>query len=130
MSDTPSYSSSSSETEETLIHNEPNAASGELALEMQDLDATEGKNDTGVHQSETEAEKARLRLHAHHVPDNSIDFSQFFLNMVTEQFGEDLELLRRSTDFKEDSLEILINGLKQGVNIFTPEQRELLMRKN
>lgn len=72
-------------------------------------------------------DNARILAHKNPAPEN--EFDQYFLKIVTEQFGNDLEALRRAPDFHEGSLELLVSGLKQGVNIFDQEQKRLLLKQ-
>lgn len=54
-------------------------------------------------------------------------FEQFYLQQVTQEFGDDLDKLRQSKDFNDNSLVLLIDALKQGVNIFDEEQRAVIL---
>jgi ribosome assembly protein 3 len=44
------------------------------------------------------------------------------MHLITAEFGDDLDSLRQSKDFSEKSLPMLVRALKQGVNIFEPEE--------
>jgi len=48
--------------------------------------------------------------------------------MMTTQFSNDLDALRRAADFKESSsVGILINALKQGEGLFSDAEREIIL---
>lgn len=55
------------------------------------------------------------------------EFNKFYMQLLTSEFAQDLDLLRASNDFGQPSLPLLIDALKQGVNIFDPDQRKLLL---
>ncbi|KAL9102276.1 MAG: hypothetical protein Q9163_002545 [Psora crenata] len=52
------------------------------------------------------------------------DFEQFYLRQITAEFADDLEKLRKASDFKEESVPMLIQALKQGVDSFSEEEKK------
>ena len=54
-------------------------------------------------------------------------FDNLYLRTVTEAFGNDLEKLRKAPDFKESTVPILIEALRQGSSIFSEEEKMLLV---
>lgn len=60
------------------------------------------------------------------IPNAEEDFNQRYMKLVTEQFGEELAAMRQANDFGPASIAQLVAGLKQGVDIFSEEQRRLL----
>jgi len=47
---------------------------------------------------------------------------------LTAQFSNDLDSLRHAADFKESSsVAILVNALKQGENLFTTVEKEIVL---
>lgn len=55
-------------------------------------------------------------------------FTQTYLRLLTVQFSNDLDSLRRAADFKESSsVAILVNALKQGENLFTTVEKEIVL---
>jgi hypothetical protein len=61
---------------------------------------------------------------------NDQEFEDFYLQQITQEFGDDLDKLRQSKDFNDNSLVMLIDALKQGVNIFDQEQRAVILNHN
>lgn len=51
------------------------------------------------------------------------DFSQWYLRQVTKELEDDLDQIRGSADFNENSLPILINALQQGEALFSKEEK-------
>jgi len=55
-------------------------------------------------------------------------FTQAYLRMMTTQFSDDLDALRRAADFKESSsVGILVNALKQGESLFSEAEKEIIL---
>lgn len=57
------------------------------------------------------------------------DFSRLYMDTLTEEFSADLDKLRKSKDFTEPSLPLLVKALKEGVNIFSDSQRQAVLEK-
>jgi len=57
----------------------------------------------------------------------SQDFPSFYLSSVTAAFADDLEKLRLASDFKDSSVPILIEALKQGAEIYGEKDRGVWM---
>ena len=55
------------------------------------------------------------------------DFESFYLQLITAEFADDLDRLRKSDDFNDDSLPILIETLKQGAKLYTDEEKAKVM---
>ncbi|MCJ1224113.1 hypothetical protein MMC12_000756 [Toensbergia leucococca] len=55
------------------------------------------------------------------------DFESFYLQKVTAEFADDLDRVRNAEDFRDKSLPLLINALKQGASIFSEEERRKVM---
>jgi ribosome assembly protein 3 len=55
------------------------------------------------------------------------DFSSWYLSAVTSEFADDIEKLRSATDFKDSSVGILIEALKEGAELFGEEERALVL---
>jgi ribosome assembly protein 3 len=49
------------------------------------------------------------------------------MNLITSEFGDDLNNLRMAKDFNDKSLAMLVHSLKQGVNIFDPEEKRIVL---
>ncbi|ODQ67118.1 hypothetical protein NADFUDRAFT_49560 [Nadsonia fulvescens var. elongata DSM 6958] len=58
---------------------------------------------------------------------NKEKFESYYLGLMTTKFGDDLVKLRESKDFQPKSLPLLINALKEGVNIFDDAQQKLIL---
>lgn len=50
-------------------------------------------------------------------------FTDFYLQQATQEFGEDLAKLQKAPDFKDGSIEVIVEGLKQGQSTFDKEDR-------
>lgn len=61
------------------------------------------------------------------VKDNKAKFVQHYLALMTENFGDDLIKIRESNDFNDGNMPLLISALKEGVNMFDKEQRDLIL---
>lgn len=59
--------------------------------------------------------------------ENSEKFSMYYLNLMTTGFGEDLNTLRESKDFTSQSMPLIIKALKEGINMFDADQRNLIL---
>ncbi|ANB11663.1 hypothetical protein AWJ20_4484 [Sugiyamaella lignohabitans] len=57
------------------------------------------------------------------------EFEDYYVQMMTEKFGDDLNKLRQSNDFQPKSLFMLINALKEGVNIFDADQQKIILSR-
>ena len=60
-------------------------------------------------------------------PPAAATFESFYLQAVTREFADDIDQARNASDFKESSLPILIEALRQGVGIYGEEERERVM---
>ncbi|GAO50077.1 hypothetical protein SAICODRAFT_212399 [Saitoella complicata NRRL Y-17804] len=56
-------------------------------------------------------------------------FKDYYMNLVTEEFGDDLNKIREESTFNERSLPMLIRSLQSGTNIFSGEEKELFLRE-
>ena len=45
------------------------------------------------------------------------------MRQLTTEFGDDLNAVRLSKDFGDNSLPMLVRALRQGVNIFNAEEK-------
>lgn len=50
-------------------------------------------------------------------------FDDFYLQQITHEFADDLDKIRKASDFKERSLPVLVAALKQGASSYTEEER-------
>ncbi|TVY55005.1 Ribosome assembly protein 3 [Lachnellula cervina] len=53
----------------------------------------------------------------------SAAFTQFYMQRATQEFAEDLDKVRGADDFKDESVAMLVGALKQGVEVFSAEER-------
>lgn len=127
-----SDSDSDSSNQSALSANKPDDSASEPselsegALSDSEPEAATQLDPTQV--SRAEAETARELLHK--APSQSDEeFNQFYMNLVTEQFSNDLVKLRQANDFGPGSIDLLIAGLKQGANIFDDEQKRILLNQ-
>lgn len=55
------------------------------------------------------------------------EFQKFYMNLVTTEFGKDMDELRTGDSFNGNTLGLLVDALKQGVNVFDEKvQREVV----
>ncbi|MCJ1399301.1 hypothetical protein MMC11_002503 [Xylographa trunciseda] len=62
-------------------------------------------------------------------PPKGATFESFYLQAVTREFADDIDKVRNASDFKDSSLPILIEALRQGVGIYGEEERERVMSR-
>ena len=58
-------------------------------------------------------------------PDES--FESYYLRLITASFPDDIDKVRSAPDFKDSSMPVLIEALKQGVHSFTDEEKARIM---
>ena len=56
------------------------------------------------------------------------DFESSYMKMVTAEFADDIDRLRNSPDFREHSVPVLIQALKQCSERFSDEEKEKMMK--
>lgn len=121
-----SDSDSSSQSSESVA--EKNADSSSEPSELSESAASEPELEAELEPSQVFAEAEMAREFLHKAPSQTQEeFNQVYLNLVTEQFANELESLRRANDFGPGSLELLVAGLKQGANIFDEEQKRMIL---
>lgn len=59
--------------------------------------------------------------------ENLHKFNEYYLTLMTTGFGEDLNALRESKDFTAQSMPLIIKSLKEGINMFDADQRNLIL---
>lgn len=57
----------------------------------------------------------------------SAEFTSFYLQQATNEFGEDLDKVRNADDFKGDALPMLIKALQQGAALIPSADRHRIM---
>ncbi|KAF8250076.1 hypothetical protein K440DRAFT_640245 [Wilcoxina mikolae CBS 423.85] len=62
-----------------------------------------------------------------HDPDAEAKFEEYYMRLVTEEFGDDLNELRMAPDFTDKSLPMLVLALRQGVNIYSAEDKRIVL---
>lgn len=85
------------------------------------------QGDEAAEQKTTRVLPPLFRIEGQNV-DND-DFSRLYMETLTEEFSADLDKLRKSKDFTEPSLPLLVKALKEGVNIFSDSQRQAVLEK-
>lgn len=58
-----------------------------------------------------------------------IDFESYYLQQVTAEFADDLDNLRKASDFNEEFLPILIDALKGTAGVYSEEEKAKVMGK-
>ena len=82
---------------------------------------------TGEARSEPSQHAAQPAEPSHQ--DRKPDFEACYLQMATAEFATDLEKLRQAPDFKDSSVPILIEFLKQGAKKFSEEEKRSAMER-
>jgi ribosome assembly protein 3 len=54
-------------------------------------------------------------------------FEAYYLQRATKELGEDLEKVRNAPDFKPESVQILVNALRQGASTFSPANQKRIV---
>jgi len=62
-----------------------------------------------------------------HDPQANAKFEEYYMRLITTEFGDDLNALRQAKDFGDKSLPMLVRALRQGVNIFDKEERRVVI---
>ncbi|KAL7276266.1 hypothetical protein RUND412_000732 [Rhizina undulata] len=62
-----------------------------------------------------------------HDPEAAQKFEEYYLRLITQEFGDDLNNVRQAKDFGDRSLPMLVRALKQGVNIFDVGEKRLVI---
>ncbi|KAA8910651.1 hypothetical protein TRICI_004085 [Trichomonascus ciferrii] len=57
-------------------------------------------------------------------------FQDYYVQLMTSEFSDDLDKLRQSKDFNEKSLYLLIQGLKEGAKMYSKEEAQILSANN
>ena len=86
------------------------------------LSTNEAKDVSGTQESKVAPQQASVS--------DELDFDAWYLKAVTEQFGSDLEKLRQAPDFREASVPMLIDFLKQGSALFSDEEKRMVMQSS
>ena len=55
------------------------------------------------------------------------DFENYYLRQITAEFADEIEKLRDAKDFKESSVPMLVQALKQGAVGFSEEEKGIVM---
>ncbi|KAH8146037.1 uncharacterized protein LAJ45_09959 [Morchella importuna] len=56
-------------------------------------------------------------------------FEDYYMRLVTEEFGDDINNFRSAKDFGDKSLPLLIKALKQGINIFSADEKMTVVKE-
>lgn len=49
------------------------------------------------------------------------------MKALTAQYGDDLDKVRQAQDFKASSVPMLIKAMKQGADVFSEKEREVIL---
>lgn len=60
-------------------------------------------------------------------PPKRDDFDAWYLRQVTAQYANDLDKVRGAADFKDASVPMLVEALKQGARAFGEEEKKAVM---
>lgn len=126
------FSSDSSSSEDELPNkNEEVEDSDDEALEINAELADEDENDGSVDMSSASVHPKTLIPKELNLEKTKSDteFENYYTQLMTKEFGDDLNKLRQSKDFTDSSLFLLVRALKQGANIFDDTQRKQILQK-
>lgn len=88
----------------------------------------QGEQDTNSSAESDSASPAPVEAVPQTEDASSKKFTQLYLRLLTTQFSNDLDTLRRAADFKEaSSVAILINALKQGQSLFSEAEKRAIL---
>lgn len=59
---------------------------------------------------------------------SSDDFAAQYLRHVTSEFADEIERLRKAKDFRDSSVPILVEALKQGSEMYSVDERTRLAK--
>lgn len=113
------------------MKNEEEDDSDDEALEIDADLADEDENDGTVDMSSASVHPKTLipkELDLENSKNNA-EFEDYYTQLMTKEFGDDLNKLRQSKDFTDSSLFLLVRALKQGANIFDETQRKQILQK-
>ena len=71
-------------------------------------------------------ERSILNLPQSSLPSKE-DFESYYMKRVTAEFADDIDKLRHAPDFSEQTVPVLIEGLRQGSKGFSEEEKERVM---
>lgn len=54
-------------------------------------------------------------------------FEQHYMDVVTREFENELDELRKDPSFDPQEMPLLVSALKKGVNIFSPEEKQKVL---
>ncbi|CAG8435158.1 980_t:CDS:2 [Scutellospora calospora] len=60
-------------------------------------------------------------------PNAANQFRDYYMSQITKAFGEDLDKIRKEQNLDSNRLEILIDSLESGINIFSDVEKELAL---
>ncbi|RPB29489.1 hypothetical protein L211DRAFT_19310 [Terfezia boudieri ATCC MYA-4762] len=61
-------------------------------------------------------------------PQSAQRFEEYYMQLITSEFGEELNQVRKAKDFGERSLPMLVRALKLGVNVFDIGEKRTVVR--
>ncbi|KAF8537103.1 ribosome-assembly protein 3-domain-containing protein [Trichophaea hybrida] len=125
-----SSSSSDSESEVEKGKDEVQEVEMEDAPPIIERSESEEEEEEGIKQTKAFTEKSgRIPspLRDLYDPDAEAKFEEYYMRLVTEEFGDDLNELRMAPDFTDKSLQMLVLALKQGVNIYSAEDKQIVL---
>lgn len=68
-----------------------------------------------------------LLQRAHTDTQSAQRFEEYYMQLVTSEFGEELNQVRKAKDFNERSLPMLVRALRMGVNIFDAGEKKAVV---
>ncbi|KAG0171928.1 hypothetical protein DFQ28_000793 [Apophysomyces sp. BC1034] len=109
---------------EQLEDNESEISEDETALSTASVNG-----DTVVSDAEEEEEKAEVQPEEEHkiVQAGKKQFRDHYMTQITQAFGTDLDKIRQEPNFNAVRLNVLIDSLEAGIDIFSDLEQEIIL---
>lgn len=98
----------------------------QICRKMEELDNMEGNSPDNAKESGSNKTTENKEEKESKAEDNPNSFRDFYMDMVTSNFSDDLDHLRQEGSLDSKKVELLINCLETGKDIWTDLERQLL----
>jgi ribosome assembly protein 3 len=127
VSDSDSSDSESDRAEED--DNEDNEDTTNHVIDEGDVEMMEFDKDDAAAAASAQTMDIPAELQSLPADSANPEFQKFYLNLVTSEFGKDMDELRTSKTFNDNTLGLLVDALKQGVNVFDEKVQEEIVQQ-
>jgi hypothetical protein len=62
-------------------------------------------------------------------PDAERRFREYYMSALTQAFGSDLDKIRQEENFDANRLDILVDSLETGIDIFTDLEKQIALEE-